>query len=105
MVSKSENLDTNLRHSVEHCPAWVMKSIEFIQTIYEARTLAAMARMYPDASIRHLQRVSKHDHLPAMVIGKKMRIKGPRNLSLSLAIATTTVKTTAGTYGGTRRRS
>ncbi len=40
-------------------------------------------------------------NLPAIDIGRKMRMKGPRHLSLSLKIATTTVNTTAGTYGGT----
>ena len=36
-----------------------------------------------------------------MAIGKNNKTNGPRSLILSLTMATTTVRTVAGTYGGT----
>ena len=44
------------------------------------------------------------ENLPAIAIGKNMRMNGPLHFSLSLATATTTVRTVAGTYGGTEAR-
>lgn len=65
------------------------------------RTFATMAMMYP-AGLRH-QRVcpvTRRDG-PAMETGRHRSIKGPRARRRSLAMETTTVRTAAGTYGGT----